>query len=107
MRFGCSFFLTTIVSSQVSLTFTAMTSFCFPRFHMMKLCRGPFLISLAIAAVMASTSLLPLLAQLKSDPRNLFKYDYSKDFDLKKKGSETRENVVIEDIDYASFQNRH
>src|ERR1700730_672321 len=78
-----------------------MISSCFPRY------RRPFLIGVAVVAVMASLSHVPLIAQAKDAGKDLFKYDYSKNFDLKNKAPETRENVVIEDIDYASVQNRH
>src|SRR5436853_153805 len=77
------------------------------RFDRLNFCRLPFVSRLAAGTIVALLFQGASIGQTKSDAKDSFKYDYSKDFDLKQKGAERRDNVVIEDIDYASFQNRH
>lgn len=43
----------------------------------------------------------------KDDQKDRFDYHYSKEFDLKDHGTKTEKGALVQDIDYASFKNRH
>ena len=62
----------------------------------------------ALALIMVSSFAGCLLgAESGGGGHDLFAYDYSKDFDLKDHGTKTSSDVLIRDIDYSAYQNRH
>jgi dienelactone hydrolase len=46
-------------------------------------------------------------AEPAGNTKDLFAYDYSRDFNLKEHGATTSGDVLIRDIDYASYKDRH
>jgi dienelactone hydrolase len=46
-------------------------------------------------------------SEANENPDQLFAYDRSAGFDVKRRDSETSDKVVTQDIEYASYQNRH